>query len=146
MKSYSSIWIHLIWTTKGRAPLLQKSWRISLFKFIKKNALDHGIILDTINGIEDHVHVLVRILPRQKVSDIVKQCKGASSRWINNQHFIHQNFSWQTGYGAISVSPPDIDKVRKYIRKNTISTGNWMKKLKDLNNIMMNKPINSAGF
>lgn len=83
MKNYSSLWVHLIWTTKNRKSLLQKNWRISLFKFIKENANRKEIIIDTINGIEDHVHLLVRLLPRQSISNITKQCKGSSSRWIN---------------------------------------------------------------
>ncbi|HEX6983679.1 MAG TPA: IS200/IS605 family transposase [Balneolaceae bacterium] len=115
MKSYSSIWIHLIWTTKARDPLLHRNFRVQLFQSIKQDSLENELLLDSINGIEDHVHCLLRILPAQQLSDIVKQLKGASSRWINQKEFYDFQFFWQTGYGALSVSPADVNKIRQYI-------------------------------
>jgi len=123
LKSYTAIWLHLIWTTKNRSPLLHVKFRIDLFQFIKKNAEKHGYIVDTINGIEDHVHALVRLKPTQKIAGLVKQVKGSSSRWINRREM--DDFAWQTGYGALSVSPSDIDRVRKYIIHQEKHHKNW---------------------
>lgn len=117
MKSYSSIWIHLIWTTENRVPILHKSFRVPLFKFVKQNSLQKDCIVDTVNGVEDHMHCLVRMLPSQKLSDIVKQIKGSSSRWVNKKQILENPFRWQKGYGAISVNPSDINNIRHYIIK-----------------------------
>lgn len=95
--------------------MLHKNFRLSLFKYVKRHAQQKEIIVDTINGIEDHVHCLVRVKPIQSVVKIVKQLKGSSSRWINSKNVIEMPFAWQVGYGAISVSPSGINKVRQYI-------------------------------
>ncbi|GAA5523008.1 hypothetical protein Asal01_02976 [Fodinibius salicampi] len=125
MKSYSSIWIHLIWTTKSRMPLLHKHFRISLFKYMKENACQKGLVADMINGIEDHVHCLIRLLPDQKVSDFVKQIKGNSSRWINKKQYLEVPFSWQVGYGAISVSTNNLADIRQYIINQEKHQQHW---------------------
>lgn len=115
MKSYSSIWIHCVWTTKNRQPLLDKKFRIQVFQCIKQDALENEYIMDVINGIEDHVHCLIRLMPSQRLSDLLKQIKGSSSRYINEGQYLKSKFSWQVGYGAISVSPDNLDIIRKYI-------------------------------
>lgn len=115
MKSYSSLWVHLIWTTKDRVPLLHKNFRVSLFRYTKQRAQQKEIVVDTINGIEDHVHCLVRLKATQSIAQIVKQLKGSSSRWISSKNVIKMPFAWQVGYGAISVSPSEINTVRQYI-------------------------------
>lgn len=115
MKSYSSLWIHCVWTTKDRQPLLDKNIRIQVFQFIKHNALENGYTVDVINGIEDHVHCLIRLMPSQRLSDLLKQIKGSSSRYINEGKYVETKFSWQVGYSAISVSPNNLEKIRKYI-------------------------------
>ena len=115
MKSYSSIWIHAVWTTKNRVPLLHKNFRIELFIQTKQNAEEYGYILDTLNGIEDHMHCLIRLLPDQKLTSVIKQIKGSSSHWINSRDLLNIAFAWQAGYGALSVSPSEVHKVRQYI-------------------------------
>ncbi|MDX1618637.1 MAG: IS200/IS605 family transposase [Balneolaceae bacterium] len=124
-KSYSSIWIHLIWTTKNRHPLLDKKFRRILYRYIKLNCEEKGYLIDTINGIEDHLHCLVRLLPGQKLSDMVRQIKGASSRWINVNGRLDLPFSWQRGYAAISVSPKQINNIRNYIRNQESHHEHW---------------------
>jgi len=86
-----------------------------MYRRIKLDAIEKGIVVDTINGVEDHVHCLIRMRPAQTLSSIVKQIKGSSSRWVNKNGLLNVPFKWQTGYGAFSVSPADLDKVRKYI-------------------------------
>jgi len=94
MKSYSSLWVHLIWTTKDRVPLLHKNFRISVFRYMKQRAQQKEMIVDIINGIEDHVHCLVRLKTAQSVARIVKQLKGSSSRWISSKNVLEIPFSW----------------------------------------------------
>ena len=87
------------------------------------------MIVDMINGIEDHMHAMVRLKPVQSISEVMKQIKGASARWINSKELLDMKFQWQQGYGALSVSPDDIDKVRKYIKNQEYHHRSW--KLED---------------
>ena len=128
-KTYSSIWIHLIWTTQDRRPLIAKGLNVELCTFIRKNTIEKGMIVDMINGIEDHMHAMVRLKPVQSISEVMKQIKGASARWINSKKLLDMKFQWQQGYGALSVSPNDIDKVRKYIKNQEYHHRSW--KLED---------------
>jgi putative transposase len=77
-QSYSSLWIHLVWSTKNREPILVSGLKHEVFKVINDIANDHEIYLDCINGVEDHVHLLVRLRTDQSVADIVKTIKGNS--------------------------------------------------------------------
>jgi len=77
-QSYSSLWVHLIWSTKNREPILTKSLKQEVYAIIKTIADDYEIYLDCINGIEDHVHLLVRLRTDQCVADVVKTIKGNS--------------------------------------------------------------------
>ena len=114
--TYSSIWLHLVWSTKGRNPLLQKRIRHSVYSNIKKSAEDINILVDHINGVEDHVHILASIMPVHSASNIAKKLKGSSSKWINDENLCDEYFEWQVGFSAFSVSPTQLDKVRAYIR------------------------------
>ena len=128
-KTYSSIWIHFIWTTKDRRPLIAKEFKVDLCTFIRRNTMDKGMIVDMVNGIEDHMHALVRLKPVQSPSQVMKQIKGASARWINSNELLTTKFQWQQGYGALSVSPDDLNNIRKYIKTQEYHHKNW--KLED---------------
>jgi putative transposase len=66
-----------------------------------------------INGISDHVHLLVRMRPSQSVAEIARVVKTNSSRWVRSKG--HSLFSWQAGYGVFSVSESNVPAVTKYI-------------------------------
>ncbi len=114
-QTYFKIWIHLIWCTKNRQPLLKKPFRPKVLNHIKKEATSVGIRSDAINGIEDHVHCLISLNPKYAISDVVNKLKGESSHWINFNDFLAVKFAWQRGYSAFSVSESNVDRVRKYI-------------------------------
>jgi len=115
-RSYSAIWLHLIWSTKKRAPLLTKKVKYKVYNFFRDKAKELNIHIDHINGIDDHVHLLVCIKPTHSASTVAKKLKGASSKWINEQGITDEYFEWQAGYAAFSVSPTQLHKVRAYIR------------------------------
>jgi REP element-mobilizing transposase RayT len=101
---------------------------------MKQYASQKDIMLDIINGVEDHVHCLIRLKTVQCVADAVGVIKGESSFWINRNVIIEENFEWQKGYGVFFVSPGEIDSVRNYIYKQEIhhqdlSFENELKKL-----------------
>jgi putative transposase len=114
--SYLKVWIHLVWSTKNREPLLSKEIRSILFPHIRKNAQQKGIWIDFINGHTDHIHVLISLNKEQSIGGIVQLIKGESSFWINQQKLTRERFRWQDQYFAVSVSESGIAKVRDYIK------------------------------
>jgi len=114
--SYLKVWIHLVWSTKNREPLLSKEIRSILFPHIRKNAQQKGIWIDFINGHTDHIHVLISLNKDQSIGGIVQLIKGESSFWINQQKLTRERFRWQDQYFAVSVSESGIAKVRDYIK------------------------------
>ncbi len=68
-----------------------------------------------VNGVEDHVHILVGLKPAMSISDLVREIKNNSSNFINAQKFLKGKFAWQEGYGAFSYSHSQIDTVYRYI-------------------------------
>ena len=114
-KNYIALHIHLIWTTKNRQPFLKTKYRYLTLEHIREMGISKGIKIRIINGVEDHLHCLVSLYPTQCVAEVVKDIKGESSRWINEQAWFSEDFEWQDGYGAISVSPQNIGRINKYI-------------------------------
>jgi putative transposase len=115
--NFIQVYIHFIWSTKWRMEVLSKTFRKDLFQHIKTNAKEKKIFIDTINGVEDHVHCLVSLTATQTLADIMKSIKGEASKWLNDSKLIDGHFRWQDGYGAISVSPQNLKKARNYIHK-----------------------------
>ena len=85
--NYIAVFIHAIWSTKYRLPTLPKPIRYLLFQKVKECAEEHGIDLRIINGVEDHVHCVFRLLPTQNLAWVMKTIKGSSSRWLNERYF-----------------------------------------------------------
>ena len=113
--NYIALYVHLIWTTKRREPLLTPTTRYALFDHLRREALGKEINLRIVNGVADHVHGLVSLKSTQAVASVVKELKGESSRWLNQQGWFDGPFVWQDGYGAISVSPQHVPRVIRYM-------------------------------
>lgn len=114
--SYSRIWIHAIWSTKARLPLITPEIEKILFMFVAEQLKDLGCMVGIINGMPDHIHCLFLQNPQKSVSEIMKQLKGSSSYFINQQNILDENFAWQTGYASFSVSESNVEKVFNYIK------------------------------
>jgi REP element-mobilizing transposase RayT len=115
--TFSQIYIQYVFAVKGRENLLQKPWREEVFKYkagIIKGKNQKPII---INGVTDHVHVLVGLKPSISISDLVRDIKNNSSHFINEQKFTKANFAWQEGYGVFSYAHSQIDNIYQYIAK-----------------------------
>jgi len=113
--SYTKIWVHCVWTTKYREPLLIKNVREKMFTHIKENAANKGIYIDIVNGYTDHVHCLISLKRKQNIADCLQLIKGESSFWINNNKLLNKKFKWQDDYFAVSVSQSQVDQLRDYI-------------------------------
>ncbi len=112
------LWVHLVWATKHREPLMQnKNKRIDLFKHIKTYAKEKNIYLDFINGEADHVHCLISMACDQNIAQIVKLLKGDSSHFANKQQLFEKDFDWADDYYAVSVSQSHVEAVRKYLKQ-----------------------------
>ncbi len=114
-KTYNSVWVHIVFRTKYSRPYLTWHIRNEVCHFIKVQGNNKGYFIDTVNGVKDHLHVLLRLKTTQSTSDAVHWIKGASSRWLNEKYNWKEGFSWQEGYGVFSVSPQNIKTVRNYI-------------------------------
>jgi REP element-mobilizing transposase RayT len=109
------VWIHFVWSTKNREPLLTDEIRQQVFRHIRENAREKGIFIDFINGYVDHVHCLVSLGTGQTLEKIMQLIKGESSFWINKQRLCKTKFGWQDEYFAVSVGESVLESVRKYI-------------------------------
>lgn len=76
---------------------------------------EHKLLI--VNGMPDHVHLLIGMRPSQSVSELMKQVKGDSSKWINDRGFVNGKFQWQEGYGAFSYAKSDLPNVINYIQQ-----------------------------
>ena len=115
-QSLAQVYLHLVFSTKNRAPFLNDS---SIQK--ETHAYLGGICrnLDCpsliVGGVADHVHVLCRFSRSIPIADLLKGLKQDSSSWLKGKGVSLQNFYWQGGYGAFSISPADVPKLREYI-------------------------------
>lgn len=113
---FIKVWVHLIWSTKNRNKVITSDLRYKLYDHIKENAKKKGIYIDFINGVEDHIHLLVSIKAEQSLSKLTQLIKGESSFWVNQNKLSYRKFEWQDEYIAMSVSESMIPKVREYIK------------------------------
>ncbi len=114
--SFNKIWIHAIWSTKERMPLIHPTIENKLYNFISEQLREQGCPVRIINGMPDHVHCLFLLNPQKSIAEVIKQIKGSSSHFINQSNLTIDKFSWQTGYAAYSVSESVIAKVFNYIQ------------------------------
>lgn len=114
--SFNKIWIHAIWSTKERLPLIQLTVERKIHQFINEQLREQGCPVRIINGMPDHIHCLFLLNPQKSIAEVVKQIKGSSSHYINQNNLIADKFAWQTGYAAYSVSESVVDKVFQYIK------------------------------
>ena len=104
---------HIVFATKDRFPLINPRWESELYKYISGIVRNlKGRVIE-INGMQDHVHILVSLSPCD-FREFMRELKASSSRWAKR----HQpKFSWQRRYGAFTVSESAVDAVRDYIRR-----------------------------
>lgn len=114
--SIVNIYIHLVFSTKKRAPLLTKSIRKEVLMHIKMNAQKWGVEIDYANGYYDHIHCLLKLPSTMNMADTAQVIKGESSRWINMLELTPTYFQWQDDYFAESIAERDLERVRNYIK------------------------------
>jgi putative transposase len=113
--TYSQIYIQIVFAVKGRQNLISKTNREELHKFITGIIQNREQKLLAIFAMPDHIHILVGLKPNITISDLVRDIKAGSSKFINESKWINSKFNWQEGYGAFSYSKSHVDNVIKYI-------------------------------
>lgn len=114
--TFSQIHIHLVFATQFRNALIAEKWEQRLYEYLIAIIHNQGHKVLAINGMSDHVHLLLGFRPNQALSELVQQAKASSSKWINEERLCTQKFAWQEGYGAFSYTKSDIPKVIHYIQ------------------------------
>ena len=112
--SHTHLLYHVVFATKERFPLISEGWEEDLYRYIAgivKN--NRGEAIES-NGTRDHVHLLLRLEPVLALSDLMRDLKASSSKWVRQHH--QPKFAWQRRYGAFTVSESASDAVRRYIR------------------------------
>lgn len=118
--TYSQIHIQLIFAVKFRDALIQNDWKVELYKYMTGIIQNNNHKLLSINGMPDHIHILIGLRPNQALSELVNQIKSNSSKWINDKRFLPVRFEWQKGYGAFSYGKSQIPVVINYINNQEI--------------------------
>ncbi|WP_264525762.1 IS200/IS605 family transposase [Flavobacterium sp. N502536] len=113
--TYSQLYIHIVFTVKGRQNLISKNWKAEIYKYITGIVSNKGQKLITINGMPDHIHILIGLKPDKSISDLVRDIKANSSKFINDKKWINGKFEWQNGFGAFSYSHSHLTNIIKYI-------------------------------
>jgi len=113
--TFSQIYIQVVFAVKGRGNLIQPNWEEELYKYITGIVRNKEQKLLAINGMPDHIHLLIGLKPSCCLSDLVREIKKSSNEFINEKKFLKCKFYWQEGYGAFSYSHSALDHVIAYI-------------------------------
>ncbi len=113
--TYTQLYVHVVFAVKGRTNLISKKWKEELYKYITGIITNKNQKLMIINGMPDHIHLLIGFKPDCSLSDMVRDIKANSSKFINEKKLIPGKFEWQTGFGAFTVGQSQIEKVVNYI-------------------------------
>jgi len=114
-QSLSFLLIHVVFSTKDRAPVLDASVRPSLHAYLATVARNADCECYRVGGIADHVHLAIRLARTVTTAKLVEELKTSSSKWLKTQSTALAAFSWQRGYGAFSVGPSNLDALLHYI-------------------------------
>jgi putative transposase len=116
MSSFTRLIYHLIFSTKYRQPLIRESIRDRLYEYTGGAIRAMKGHLIEIGGVEDHVHLLVNLPPTQALSDMIRELKANSSKWLNELRVIPGRFGWQKGYACFTASYSQTKTIRRYIQ------------------------------
>jgi REP element-mobilizing transposase RayT len=113
--TYSQIYLQVVFAVKGRKSLIQNEWKDELYKYICGVVNGKKEKVYAIGGVADHIHILLSVKPNILLSDLVRDIKCNSSKWINERQYVDGKFQWQQGFGAFSYTHWHLDTVINYI-------------------------------
>jgi REP element-mobilizing transposase RayT len=112
--TYLSLHYHLVFSTKHREPIIAASWRERLHEYLGGTIRGLGGFPEEVDGVADHVHLLVGLKATLCLADLIRELKKASSVWTHEEIGVKE-FAWQEGYAAFTVSPTSRSAVKQYI-------------------------------
>jgi len=115
--TYSQIYIHVVFAVKHRESLIAPKWECQLHKYLTVSIQNNGQKMIAINGMPDHIHMLIGMKPNCNLSDLIREIKKSSSNWINTNKLVTSHFNWHEGFGAFSYSQSSLDNVVNYIHE-----------------------------
>lgn len=116
MSTFSQLYIQIVFAVRGRERLILPAWEEELYRYITGIVQNKEQKMLTINGMPDHIHIVIGMKPTCCLSDLVREIKKSSNVFINERHLSQHKFSWQEGFGAFSYSPDDLDRVIRYVQ------------------------------
>ena len=114
--TYTLIHLQLVFAVQNRASLINASWKERLNQYITSIIQNDSHKMIIINGMPDHMHVVIGMRPVQSISDLLQEIKKDSSKWINQNKLAMGKFQWQDGYGAFSYKKSDLPTLINYVR------------------------------
>ena len=114
--TFSQIYIQIVFAVKKRECLIHQSWEEELYKYISGIIRNKEQKVLAINGMPDHIHILIGMKPSCCLSDLVREIKKSSNEFIKERKFSKYHFQWQEGFGAFSYSHSALDNVIFYIQ------------------------------
>ena len=128
---------HLVWATKYREPLILPEYEHKLFGCLIDKAAEMGCFVHAVNGMSDHIHVVISIPPKHSVAWVAKNLKGSSSHFVNHELAPESSsFAWQRGYGYLSLGESQCDRAVAYVNNQKQhhqmkTTNSWLEKMDD---------------
>ena len=113
--TYYAVYEHIVFSTKGRRAYFTPELETELFSYLAKSIDNKGCRALVVGGHRDHVHLLIGMAKGIAASELIKEIKRSSSRWLKTKRNGLSDFAWQTGYGAFSVSFSNLDQLKAYI-------------------------------
>ncbi|NQU32338.1 MAG: IS200/IS605 family transposase [Bacteroidetes bacterium] len=115
--TYTQLYVHYVFAVQDRLCLINIKWKDNLYKYMSGIIDQQGHKLYVINGMNDHIHLLISMTPKQAPSDLMYNLKRSSSLWINKNRLSIGKFSWQEGFGAFSLGKSQLQEKIKYIEE-----------------------------
>lgn len=114
--SYHQMYIQTVFAVRYRDAVITKLWKDDLLQVIGNLINETGCKALLVNGVEDHIHCFIGLIPSVSVSDMMQSSKARSSKWINESGLLRHRFEWQPGFGSFSYSRSHVEQVFRYIQ------------------------------
>jgi REP element-mobilizing transposase RayT len=115
--SHTNLLYHIVFSTKDRRPLITSDHEVRLYDYVGGTIRELGGISLALNGTEDHLHLLAKLRPDRALSDVLRKLKANASGWMHRVFPRLEDFTWQRGYGAFTVSQSNVREVSEYIAR-----------------------------
>ncbi len=118
--TYTQLYFHIVFAVKGRENLISSHLKEDLYKYISGIISNKNQKLMIINGMTNHIHLLISTSPDCNLSDLVRDIKANSSKWINDNNKVIGKFEWQLGFGAFTIGQSSVKHIIEYIKNQEI--------------------------